>query len=148
MLENLVGKHIYLDANPIIYFLNNTLGFTSVSHALFQTIDKQQTTAYAGQLCLAELLVKPIKENKTKEIQHIHQLFDAGYIHLLAHSHDVFLLAAQIRAENGLKMLDAIHVATAICHGCDIFVTGDIKIAKAVKRIAILNLHDFIDKKL
>ncbi len=145
MLQNLSGKKLYLDTNPIIYFINNNKEFASVSRSLFQLIDNQQVTAYAGELCLAELLVKPTKDKKTQEIKYIHELFDKQFIHLLPHQKQVFLLAVEIRVNDGLKMVDAIHVATAIYYQCDVFVTGDIKIAKSVTDIEVLDLNEFVN---
>ncbi len=144
MLQKLSGKKLYLDTNPVIYFINNNKTFARVSRSLFQMVDNQQVVAYAGELCLAELLVKPTKDNKVQEINYIHELFDKQFIHLLPHQKEVFLLAVQIRVNNGLKMVDAIHVATAIYHQCDVFVTGDIKIAKSVTDIEVLDLNDFV----
>ncbi len=145
-LQHINGKKLYLDANPIIYFLNNNQEYQTIARNLFQKIDNKQVVAYAGELCLAELLVKPTKEKRFTEIQYIHELFDKGFIHLLAHPKEVFLLAVKIRVNNGLKMADALHVATALFYQCDIFVTADIKIAKSVTDIEVLDFNEFIEK--
>ncbi len=144
MLKQLINKNVYLDANPIIYFLNGNEIFFSITRALFQMIDTGQVVASTGDLCLAELLVKPTKDNKLQEIDYIKEIFEKEFIQLLAHKREVFLLASSIRARSGLKMIDAIHVATAVYYQCDVFITGDIKIVNSIKEIEILNLNSLI----
>ena len=44
----------------------------------------------------------------------------------------VFDRAAHVRAQTGLKALDALHVATALEHGCAELWTADARLARAV----------------
>ena len=41
------------------------------------------------------------------------------------HSREAFVLAAQLRATQNYKLVDALQLATAIVHGCKFFVSND-----------------------
>lgn len=56
-------------------------------------------------------------------------------------SRDVLLAAARLRAEIGLKLPDAIHVATAQLTGCDQFLTNDARVP-ALPGLVIRRLSD------
>ncbi|MDO5625834.1 MAG: PIN domain-containing protein [Pseudomonadota bacterium] len=144
LLPRLSGQNVYFDTNPIIYFLNQTPGYFDVCVALFQAVDDGVFKAYSGELCLTELLVKPLRDNDPIQVRNIQGLFDDGFVQLLPHHRPVLELAAQIRATQNLRMVDAIHAATAIHHHCGFVITGDKGIAKKLKGIKVIDLNDFL----
>lgn len=48
----------------------------------------------------------------------------------------VYDLATDLRAQHGLKTPDAIHLATALSHGCAEFRTNDLRLARATGALA------------
>ena len=60
-------------------------------------------------------------------------------IHLAPVDHRVILHSVHLRADFGLRSMDALHLATALVHGCEIFVTNDQRLAR-VDRIRVLTL--------
>ena len=49
----------------------------------------------------------------------------------------VYDLATDLRARHGLKTPDAIHLATALSHGCAEFWTNDLRLARATGTLAL-----------
>lgn len=143
-VARLAGKSIYFDTNPIIYFIDRVPVYFELCLPMFQALDAGHYTACTGDLCLAELLVKPIRDKKPLQVRNIKNLFDDGFIQLLPHTRDVLELAAEIRADGNLKMVDAIHAATALHNRCDVIVTGDKAIAKKLLGLQILDINDWL----
>lgn len=142
--SRLSGKKCYFDANPLIYALSGHQVYLPIMTQIFRNLNEKNCTGFSSELGLAELLVKPIKDDDYAQIKTINELFNRQFLGLLSHNRECFDLSARIRAKCGLKMPDAIHVATAICHKMDIFITADNGIANKVEDIEILNLNDFI----
>lgn len=129
--RNLVGKHVYLDASCLIYILKNPAGFPSYVQFL--------TEVYAGRfrltasaITLAEVLVQPIKLGRAQlEVEHHRFLTPSDVLSVVAADSAVTIRAAQLRAAYGFRTPDAIHIATGLAAGCDLFLTGDLAWAKA-----------------
>ncbi len=60
-------------------------------------------------------------------------------IEVLPHTASVFRLAASLRAEQRLRFIDALHLATALNHRCTFFVTNDTGF-KSREHIAVIYL--------
>ena len=145
-IAKITNKHVYFDTNPIIHFLNGNTIYFNVCKALFQAVEDQSIYGYSSDLCLAELLVKPLRDNNHLEIRIIKGFFDDGFFQVLNHDRSTLELSATIRAMQRLKMIDAVHVATAIQHGCDYIVTADEQIVRNTIGISVINLNQYIQK--
>jgi predicted nucleic acid-binding protein len=145
LLAQMAGKKVYFDTNPILYFMNQTHGFYEACLPIFQALDRQEFTGFSSEIALSELLIKPLRDGDSLQARHVRTLFgDDGFFTLLPHDRETFELTADVRASKHLKMIDAIHVATAMQHGCEYFITGDNKIAKRITGIEIINVNDFL----
>jgi predicted nucleic acid-binding protein len=58
---------------------------------------------------------------------------------------DVVETAAVLRAKHRLRMLDALHVASAVVHGAGFFITNDEGLRR-VNEVHVLVLSDFLTK--
>lgn len=117
---------VYLDANSVIYSVEKVNPYDSILAPLWAAAGPSSFVLTTSTLTLLEVLVVPLKTNNT--------LLEMNYRNILQRSSDVQLLsvtipilerAAHLRAESGLKTPDAIHAATALEHGCALFVTND-----------------------
>ena len=144
LMQKLTGQRVYFDTNPIIYFINQTEGYFDVCLALFQGIEDDLFNACSGELCLAELLVQPLRANDPIPVRNIKGLFDDGFFQLLPHHRAVLELAAEIRATQNLKMIDAVHAATAIHHHCACIITGDKGVARKLKGTEVVALNAYV----
>jgi predicted nucleic acid-binding protein len=96
----------------------------------------------SGDLVIAELLVKPLKNNDIIGAQKIRSLFNSGgFFQVLPHDRSTLEFAAHIRATQKLAMIDAIHLATAIRARCSHIITNDEQVAKRAKGIKVIRLE-------
>lgn len=139
------GQKVYFDDNIFIYVLNNTPHFVDVCLPFFDAVESGDIEGCTGDIGFSELLVKPMQTNDMIGIDQIHSLFDErGYFELISHSREMFEMAAYIRANQKLKMPDAIHTATAIKSGCKYMVTYDDKLARRANGIEVINIREFL----
>ena len=91
---------------------------------LLSALDRKAFAAATSELTLAEL--KPFQLGREDAV--------SAYTNLVQHSdwlavvpvdRSVLVETARQRATTGILMPDAIHVATALAAGCDVFLTND-----------------------
>jgi predicted nucleic acid-binding protein len=117
---------IYLDSGVVIYSteLDGDVG-DGVRQCLAEASDQQFCIS---PLVIMECLVKPLREHDYRLHDHYQRLFDQ--LERLPLAEDVFVRAAQLRADSGVGMQDAIHVAAAQRHECGELWTTDARLAK------------------
>ncbi len=86
---------------------------------------------------MLECRVGPLKRNDDALLAEYEAFFDLAEIVTVPLSSAVYRLAAEIRATNGLKTPDALHVAAAIQSGCDAIWTADDEFDRASGRIRV-----------
>ena len=67
-------------------------------------------------------------------------MLNNGYFSIVGHNKASFELATQLRAEKKLKMVDALHVATAIIANCDCFLTYDEQIFNRITELEVIQI--------
>ncbi len=125
-LADLQGQRVYLDTNIFVYALEGYAEYTAQLFELFTAIDRGQLHAITSELSLAEALVKPFLDN-SDDRQKAYQRAIQTSSHLLVApvSRSVLIQAARLRAADGLRLPDAIHLATAHQASCQTFLTND-----------------------
>jgi predicted nucleic acid-binding protein len=121
---------ICLDANVVIYLVErNPLWHQRVVARL------AAATAGGDELGISdaarlECLVGPLRSADAATVSDYRTFFADPAIHVLAVTAAVWERAAQIRASLNLQPLDSIHLATAVEHGCGLFLTNDAQLAR------------------
>jgi len=89
-------------------------------------LDDAEISAVTSELALAEVLVKPIKDQNLAA-QQAYRTFLAStpVLRVAPISRDILEEAAHLRAITRLKLPDAIHLATSNQNGCDSFLSND-----------------------
>lgn len=83
-------------------------------------------TIIGSELTLLETLVMPLRIADPLLVADYERLWQQPNTQLLPITQDVLREAAHLCAQiTGLKTPDALHAATAILHGCALFVTND-----------------------
>jgi predicted nucleic acid-binding protein len=142
-LNKLFGKTVYLDTNIFIYALEGFTEYRPVLTTLFAAVENKQLTIATSELTLAECLVKPCKDNNNKLKELYSSFIQTSYfLTVLPVDRECLIKSAELRAEIGVKLPDAIHIASAIEYECEVFLTND----KAIKVSDTLELVflDFI----
>lgn len=139
-------KRVYLDANIVIYFVEQHPRFFPVLlQHMFDVNGAEQVTCVTSDLCRLETRVLPLREGDQNLLNRYDAFFSTLHIHAAPMSSAVFDLATQLRAEHRLKTPDALHLAAALQSGCDEFWTLDDRLNRAAQhRLSVINLSDSI----
>lgn len=127
------GRKVYFDTHVFVYVLNGTPGLGEACVAWLDAClrgDVMGVTGdvmgVTGDLTLAELLVQPLRANDAAAVGAVREMVVAsGAVSVLPHDRACFEQAALLRARHGLKMPDALHLATAQAAGAACLVTND-----------------------
>jgi predicted nucleic acid-binding protein len=117
---------VYVDANAVIYFVEQIEPFRNASLPLWVALNAGQVQVVTSELTLLEVLVKPARAGN----RHLESLYRGVVLGTPGLTHapierQTLERAVQVRANHNLKTPDAIHAATALQTGCVMFVTND-----------------------
>ncbi|NJL08409.1 MAG: PIN domain-containing protein [Methylacidiphilales bacterium] len=129
----------YVDTNAFIeMFERHDTAAAGHLVTFFVEVSPERLVRYTSEFTLAELWVRPAKMRDEELIDRYDGFVRSGpLIEVIPVDRGVLYSAALTRAEHpGTKLPDAIHIATALRQGCDVFVTGDkeIRLAESVKK--------------
>ena len=139
----LLGRRIYLDTNLYIYLLEGIEPYRQRMADLAAEIDRRDVEVVASELIFTELLPRPVRDGRRDLVERYLDLLQrTPRITLAPVDSRVILHAVHLRADFGLRSMDALHVATALLHACETFLTNDQRIT-AGNRIRVLTLGDY-----
>ncbi|MGV6851624.1 MAG: type II toxin-antitoxin system VapC family toxin [bacterium] len=139
-LAELVGHSIYIDANIFIYFLDGQEPFASMVTPFLEAVIDGEIIGYTGDAVLAEVMVHPYKLGNLATIERFKAFFaQDDFLTVLSHDANAFDLASQISGTKGMKLVDSLHMATALQAGCSYLITHDQKM-KSVDDVKIIQL--------
>jgi predicted nucleic acid-binding protein len=118
-------RRIYLDANVIIYLVQNTPNAFQV-RAYLQA--QAAPILCSSNLALLECMVMPFQQANQPLQQRFLTFFQS--LELIPARRQIFVRAAQIRAATRLRTPDALHLAFASYGKCDVLLTGDAQIGQ------------------
>ena len=117
------GRHFYLDANVFIALLEGDVARQSRMRDLFAHFACGKILASTSALTLAEVLAQPLAHGNAGLVQTYEaQLAGVARVPL---DEAVLRAASRLVGESRMDLPDAIHVASAVFAGCDVFMTGD-----------------------
>jgi predicted nucleic acid-binding protein len=144
IISGIKGKRVYFDTNVIIYYLEQLHPFYETVLPLFEGIGTGEIQAYTSEFTLTEILIKPMKENAIGLIQDIKDLLLDPDLFVLTQTHqELFIKAAQLGGQHGLRSADAIHFASAAENHCHYFVSNDKKF-KSQQGVQVLIVNDYL----
>lgn len=124
---------IYLDSCMVIYVVERHPLYAAPIEARLQTLAGNDV-CYSSLVRL-ECLIKPLRQHDAG-LLYLYETFLAAQLRLDL-SPPVFDVAARLRADHArLKTPDAIHLATALHHGCAEFWTNDDRLNSIAPTIA------------
>ncbi len=136
-------KVIAVDTMAFIYHLEDHPDYGALTEIFFTQLSSSQFKAVGSALCITELLVAPARLGNLALLEEYRRLLFAWpNLILLPVSAEIADRAAIVRAESGLALPDAIHLATAEAGGADAILTNDRRVAAASALPAIF-LSDF-----
>jgi len=140
-LRALSGSVIGLDTAPLIYLIEENPTYSRLSALSFESVDRGELRVFTSVMTLAEVLVRPMREGDhdlTDQYRKI--LLRAKNIVTLPVSEAIAERAAELRARHGLRMPDAIQLATAMSSGATSFLTNDTRLPSlSALKMLVLN---------
>jgi predicted nucleic acid-binding protein len=149
LLASMVGRLVYVDAAPFIYFMEKNMSYEKPLDAFFSSLDRGEVQAITSTITLAEVLVKPYRYKQWALAQKYESIFErTPELTLVSVDKEIGRLAAELRASYTLLTPDALHLASAVIHEADFFLTND----KGFQKINPMDQHlpkiVFIDELL
>lgn len=116
----------YLDTNVVISVVEAAERLAETQTRFIAGIDGASIKALTSELTLAECLVKPFADKNAAAVE-AYLLFLNGRRNfpVVPINRHILTVAARLRTELGVKLPDAIHIATAEAAECAIFLTND-----------------------
>ena len=121
---------VCLDTNILAYFVEQNKEFYRAVQKELRSLKAAKEQACITFLTLAELLVRPIKEGDGGLIDFYHQIENNLPVKIIYPDEQSILTTAKLRAKYGIKMPDAINIATALACKCNTFLTNDAALKK------------------
>jgi predicted nucleic acid-binding protein len=138
MIEPGGASHIYVDSNVFIYAVEGRAEIADPLQELLDLLRSKPGFAATSELTLAEVLAKA---DVAQRRDYLDLIVESGVFQLCSVSRDILIETASYRRAVGMpKLVDAIHVVTAIRHGCRTMLSADLRM-KAPDGISIVDAN-------
>lgn len=119
---------IALDANVLIYLLENAEPHATRATAIVDAIDEHSMPASLATVGQIEILTGPARSGDAMTFEHMAEELRSMSLRLVGLSPAIAEDAAWLRGQGGLELADAIHLASARAAGATVFITNDRRI--------------------
>ena len=148
-LESLIRRpgRAGVDTSILIYHLQELPRFGPLASTVLGWL-AEEDGFFLSTLSLAELLVKPLQSGTKKEVEELEKaLLDFPGLTWVAPDYAIARESARLRAAHGLRLPDAIILATAIASGAKVFVTNDhgFRKIRSKEKIEIAVLEEYLE---
>jgi predicted nucleic acid-binding protein len=134
---------IGIDTSIFIYHFEGRTELAHIASAVINELETGTLTGVTSIITVAELLVRPLQlRNSSIAAAYQATLESLPGLELAIVDRQVALRAARVRADHGLHVADAIHVATSLVHGATAFLTNDRRLRR-INDLDVLLLDDF-----
>jgi predicted nucleic acid-binding protein len=132
---------IYWDSCVLIYRLQGTSPWRKKIAGMVAA--QRAFGLVLSELSRLECRVKPLREGDVDTLHAFDRFFASARIEYAALTRTMFDRATELRAHQGLKTVDALHLAAALDAGCDAFWTNDRRLERAAAgRIQIVAVDE------
>jgi predicted nucleic acid-binding protein len=143
-LQKLEGQRIYIDANVFIYFLEKSPVYFPVVAELLSACAQHHVFAFTGDAAIAEVMAGIYRQDKPALTNQCKAFFgNSQFLSVVNHDAKVFDLAALLVAKQRFKLIDSLHLATALQHSCKALITNDAGMV-SVDGLEVLHLQDYL----
>lgn len=135
-------SRLYVDSNIFIYLVEGRGADHDIVGALLKEAAARNIRLMTSEVTIAECLHGAFKQGNDKLANVYRDLLSAGIVaETIPGDPVLFEYAAYVGASLSLKLIDAIHVASATIFECDAFLTNDRGI-RAPENLRIIQLQD------
>jgi len=135
------GERVYFDTNCFIYVVEGVERYRPVLEPLMNAVAEGDITGVTGEITLAEVLVRPLREQLAQQVLLYKQMLaDRQPFMLVPITQAIWESAASLRARLPVRLPDAVHLAAARQSGCRLFVTND-AVMRSQPELEILHIE-------
>ena len=136
-------RRIFWDTMIFAYWFEDHKKLSRRVEQIHEHMQRRGDVLCSSLFVLNEVLVGPMRTNDLAAADLIEQYFHSSAITLLPYPSRAVRIFAGLRAQQGIKSLDALHLATAAAAGIDLFLTNDHRLQKvAVHGISFIAALD------
>ena len=121
---------VCLDTNIVIYYVGRNPAWAGKVDARLRAIVAAGDSLAVSDAARLECLVGPFQSGDASALADYLKFFSAASLQTLPVTAAVWQRAAQIRATYKLQPLDSVHLASAVEHGCGLFLSNDSQLKK------------------
>lgn len=144
-MNNLLSgvQRLYLDSNIFIYFIEGNNDLQEKVVRILEHSERNGIQLVTSEITVAECLYGTYRADRIDLSEKYQMIFEeSDLIQLIAPTLSVSKMAARVGAQNRLKLIDAIHIASAVNGNCDALVTNDLGI-RPHSHLQIIHLSSF-----
>jgi predicted nucleic acid-binding protein len=119
---------IFVDSNVIIYLIEQPPDWGPRTRARISTLHARGDQIVLSDLVRMECRVGPLAAGDAVTLAAFDSFFASSHVQVVGVTAAVCDRAAAIRAAFGFRPLDALHLAAAVEHGCERFLTHDARL--------------------
>ena len=120
---------VFLDSNVVIYLIERTPDFGPIAAKCIQSLIGRGERLVVSDLVRMECRVRPLRSKDAITLSALDNYFDSDDVDVTAITPGVCNRAAAIRAQYRYSPMDSLHLAAAVEHGCERFLTQDLRLA-------------------
>ena len=143
-LERLTGKRTYLDANLLIYFFDGHSQYFDLAKAFIAAAEKRVFFAVTSKAVIAEVMVHPYRDGDPELIAHFRAFFAQDFLSVVGNPDELFDKASLYAGTRSMKLIDALHYATAQHFGCHAIVSNDKRFKRQNDQLEIINIDELL----
>jgi predicted nucleic acid-binding protein len=141
-------RRIFWDTNLFIYLMEANPEFGPRVRDIYTEMQRRGDFLLANAVVLSEILVGPYKASDLAAAKKVEAFFSSPGIAILPYPTEAARIFAKLRASEGVKSIDALHLASAAHAGVDLFLTHDRRLNKlaipGIRFIASLDTDLFL----
>ena len=125
---------VYTESSAIIYAIEGVPALRAAALAKMAQAERSiHGLIITSRLSRLECRVKPLREGDMALLALFDAFFTRRRLQMVDISADIIERATDLRVRYGFKTPDAIHLATAIEERADLFITGDLALARCTE---------------
>lgn len=138
-------RRIGFDTNVLIYALEGSTRYAQLMADILAMMQQGELYGVVSTIVEVELLVRPLRERSQTALDQVELLLQkTPNLFIRPVDRAIARRAADVRARTGLRIPDAIIVATAVEEHCQAIIGNDATMARRVTEMPYLYLEDYV----
>jgi len=137
-------SRLYIDTNIFIYLLEANPTFSGLAAQAIEMAGERGISLVTSEIAVCECRVGAYRRKDQELIDLYEAFFDeiADELEIVPMDSDIIWNAPKLAGSIGLKIVDSLHVSTALVAGCDGFLTNDYGIPSLKDEMEVIVITD------